>query len=88
MKYQDIINEDGNYQQLNAEWGLKPNWSKRLLINTQSETVLTKPTFKDAIINHRCLIPCFGWYEWRTEHGKKQKYLFSNSSSEPFLIAG
>ena len=44
-----IINNGGRTQQLNAEWGLKPNWSKRLLINAQSETVLTKPKFKDAI---------------------------------------
>ena len=29
-----------------------------------------------------------GWYEWRTENDKKQKYLFSNSSDESFLMAG
>lgn len=71
-----IINNGGRTQQLNAEWGLKPNWSKRLLINAQSETVLTKLTFKDAIISHRCLIACSGWYEWCEENGKKQKYFF------------
>lgn len=83
-----IINNGSNTQQLNAEWGIKPDWSKRLLINAQSETVITKPTFKDAIRSHRCLVPCSGWYEWRTESGKKQKYLFSNSNAEPFLMAG
>ena len=83
-----IINNGSNTQQLNAEWGIKPDWSKRLLINAQSETVIDKPTFSDAIKTHRCLIPCSGWYEWRTENGKKKKYLFSNSNDEPFLMAG
>jgi putative SOS response-associated peptidase YedK len=82
-----IIRNDGGFQQLNAGWGIKPSWSKSLLINAQSETVTQKPTFSDAIKTHRCLIPCNGWYEWRTEKGKKQKYLFSNSNDEPFLMA-
>ncbi|WP_257173069.1 SOS response-associated peptidase [Colwellia sp. M166] len=83
-----IINTNGNFNQLNVEWGIKPNWSKRLLINAQSETVIQKPTFSNAIQGNRCLIPCSGWYEWRTENGKKQRYLFSNSNGEPFLMAG
>ncbi|WP_231731590.1 SOS response-associated peptidase [Colwellia sp. TT2012] len=81
-------NEQISYQQLDANWGMQPSWSKRLLINAQSETVLTKNTFKAAIKTHRCLIPCSGWYEWRTEGGKKQKYLFSHVNEEPFLMAG
>jgi putative SOS response-associated peptidase YedK len=76
------------FQQLDATWGIQPSWSKRLLINAQSETVLSKATFKEAIKTHRCLIPCFGWYEWRTEQGKKQKYLFSHVNDEPMLMAG
>lgn len=83
-----IINNNGNFNQLNADWGIKPKWSKRLLINAQSETVISKPAFSGAIKGNRCLIPCSGWYEWRTENGKKQKYLFSNTNDEPFLMAG
>jgi len=33
------INPIGNFHQLNARWGRKPVRSKRLLINTQSETI-------------------------------------------------
>ena len=80
--------EEPTFQQLDATWGIQPSWSKRLLINAQSETVLSKGTFKEAIKTHRCLIPCSGWYEWRTEQGKKQKYLFSHVNDEPFLMAG
>ena len=58
------------------------------MINELSGTVITKPTFSNAIKANLCLVPCSGWYEWRTENGKKQKYLFSNSNDEPFLMAG
>lgn len=83
-----VSNDEAAFQQLDSTWGIQPSWSKRLLINAQSETVLTKATFKDAIKTHRCLIPCAGWYEWRTEGDKKQKYLFSHVNDEPFLMAG
>ncbi|KGJ90327.1 SOS response-associated peptidase [Colwellia psychrerythraea] len=80
------LGEEPSFKQLDSTWGI--SWSKRLLINAQSETVLSKATFKSAIKSHRCLIPCSGWYEWRTEQGKKQKYLFSQVNDEPMLMAG
>lgn len=83
-----VSSDESLFQQLDSTWGIQPSWSKRLLINAQSETVVTKATFKDAINTHRCLIPCSGWYEWRTEGDKKQKYLFSHVNDEPFLMAG
>jgi len=68
---------------LNVQWGIKPNWARKLLINAQSETVAQKKTFKRAFKERRCLIPCSGWYEW-----KKQKYLFTDPTESPLLMAG
>lgn len=76
------------FNQVNVSWGIKPSWSKKLLINAQSETVNNKPTFKNAFRNHRCLIPCNGWYEWRMEEGKKVKYYFEHADKEPLYMAG
>jgi len=79
---------DGQISQVNANWGIKPSWSKKLLINAQSETVATKKTFKSAFASHRCVIPFSGWYEWKTlESGFKQKYLFSNDENVLFMAA-
>jgi len=83
-----IINNGLNYQQVNALWGIKPNWSKKLIINAQAETVAIKPTFKQAFQKQRCLIPCNGWFEWRTEAGKKVKYLFEHANKVPLYMAG
>jgi len=83
-----IIKPSDLFTQINAGWGIQPSWSKRLLINAQSETVNVKNTFKHAFSNGRCLVPCSGWYEWRTEAGRKVKYLFSHQENEPFYMAG
>ncbi|WP_027859668.1 SOS response-associated peptidase [Marinobacterium jannaschii] len=74
--------------QLDLQWGIKPAWAKRLLINAKAETVAEKITFKAAFAATRCLIPCSGWYEWRIEgEGHKQKYLFTEPSGLPLLMA-
>lgn len=83
-----LVSSNSTYHQVNALWGIKPSWSKRLIINAQSETVATKPTFRQAFQHQRCLIPCNGWFEWRTEEGKKVKYLFEHTDKVPLYMAG
>jgi putative SOS response-associated peptidase YedK len=83
-----IINTDSKYHQVNAMWGIKPSWSKTLIINAQAETVATKPTFKQSFQYQRCLVPCNGWFEWRNEEGKKVKYLFEHTNQMPLYMAG
>ena len=83
-----ITGSEQGYQQVNAHWGIKPNWSKKIIINAQSETVATKPTFKRAFQHQRCLVPCNGWYELKTEAGKKVKYFFEHVDKVPLYMAG
>ncbi len=83
-----ITTSEEGYQQINATWGIKPNWSNKLIINAQSETVATKPTFKQAFQRQRCLVPCNGWFEWRTEEGRKVKYFFEHADRMPLYMAG
>lgn len=84
-----VVSMEGRCLQLGARWGIKPSWSKKLIINAQGETVSEKKTFRDAFAHRRCLVPCTGWYEWRDEGGKrKQKYSFTHSNSSPLLMAG
>ncbi|MGF1695271.1 SOS response-associated peptidase [Vibrio lamellibrachiae] len=76
------------YKQLELNWGIKPSWAKRVIINAQAESVSTKSTFREAFENHRVIVPCSGWYEWRTEQGSKRKYLFGNADGSPLYMAG
>lgn len=79
-------------------WGLIPPWadSTRVaysMINARSETLLEKPSFKNLIRNHRCVIVADGYYEWKrppedTATGHKQPYWIYRPGEQPFAMAG
>lgn len=53
-----------------ARWGLIPSWAKSAavgarMINARSETVLEKPSFRNAALKRRGIVPADGYYEWR-----------------------
>ena len=75
------------FHQIETSWGIKPAWSKKLLINAQAETITEKKTFKHAFTYNRCLVPCSGWYEWKSESSGKQKYLFEHAQKKPLFMA-
>ena len=65
-----------------ARWGLIPSWHKdpqnaQLLINARSETVLEKPSFRNAIRHRRVLVPATHFYEWRREGKDRQPFAVS-----------
>lgn len=74
-------------------WGLIPFWAKdpsigSQLINARAETITQKPSFKNAFVQRRCLIPADGFYEWKKEGNKKIPYCFGLKSGSPFFFAG
>jgi putative SOS response-associated peptidase YedK len=74
-------------------WGLIPSWAKdssaaARMINARSETVGTKPAFRDALKSRRCLIPADGFYEWSRAGKTKQPYCFEVNEGELFAFAG
>jgi putative SOS response-associated peptidase YedK len=47
-------------------WGLVPHWARDAtgaarLINARSETLLEKPSFREAFARRRCLVPMDGF---------------------------
>jgi putative SOS response-associated peptidase YedK len=74
-------------------WGLVPFWAKAIsmgarMINARAETVASKPAFRAALRQRRCLIPADGFYEWQARRGGRQPYYFYLPSGEPFAFAG
>jgi len=58
------------------------------MINARAETLGEKPSFRDALRNRRCLVPADGFYEWRTEAGRKQPFRIGMKGGALFAFAG
>lgn len=57
-----------------VRWGLVPGWAADLsvgarMVNARSESAATKPAFRRAFRQRRCLLPADGYYEWSTPAG-------------------
>jgi putative SOS response-associated peptidase YedK len=88
-----IIKHDNENSLEKLHWGLVPFWAKDIsigsrMINSRAETVVIKPSFRNAFKKRRCLIPAGGFYEWKGEKGHKQPYYIFIPSGEPFAFAG
>ncbi|UPO78470.1 SOS response-associated peptidase [Arthrobacter sp. Helios] len=77
-----------------ARWGLAPGWAKDISVgvrafNARSETLLEKPTFRDAALSRRCAVPMEGYYEWKTGPGNsKQPYFVHRPDGKLSWFAG
>jgi putative SOS response-associated peptidase YedK len=75
------------------KWGPVPRWAKdpsvgTRLINAGAETVTEKPSFRDAFVRRRCLVPLDGFYEWSRRGDRKRPFYFHMKDGEPFAVAG
>lgn len=79
-----------------ARWALLPHWKKDLdgppLFNARAETLVTKPSFRDAFAakngSGRCLVPMDGYYEWHDDGTGKRPYFVSRGEGEILWAAG
>jgi putative SOS response-associated peptidase YedK len=65
-----VISNDAPDTMKFFRWGLIPSWAKEpsigsKLINARSETLVDKPSFKNAFRTRRCLVPATGFFEWQ-----------------------
>ena len=56
------------------------------MINARSETLLEKPSFRQAVQKRRCLIPANGFYEWRYDGKRKVPMWIQFKTREPFAF--
>lgn len=50
-----VVSMEGRCLQLGARWGIKPSWSRKLIINAQAETSSEKKIFREAFSRRRWL---------------------------------
>jgi putative SOS response-associated peptidase YedK len=88
-----VVNEDGANRLSACHWGFVPPWGKELndgykMINARAETVAEKPSFRQAFSRQRCLVLADGFYEWKSEGGKKRPFYIHRRDGRPFGMAG
>lgn len=89
-----ITSEGGTRRMRALRWGFLPAWYKTpadgpLIINARSDTVATKPAFRQAIRQRRCLIPATGFYEWTEgQGGARLPWYITPVDGEPLAFAG
>ena len=72
-------------------WGFVPAWAPDAMgamINARSETAASKPTFREAFRQRRCLIPADGFYEWKKAGRRKEPHYIELADGRPFAFAG
>lgn len=84
---------EGGREATRLRWGLLPPWAdaaddRGRQINARSESVFEKPTFKQAALRHRCLIPASGFFEWQKGGGASQPFFIHRRDAAPIAMAG
>ena len=74
-------------------WGLIPYWAKDIkigfsTINARAEEIDTKPAFREAFRQRRCLVPLDNFYEWKKTPTGKQPYAIGLKGGGLMAMAG
>lgn len=88
-----ILNHRGVRQLIKCRWGFIPAGARdpsigSSMINARAETVASKPAFRSAFENQRCLVIADGFYEWVKKGRKKVPVYVSLKTGKPFGLAG
>jgi putative SOS response-associated peptidase YedK len=83
----------GQKEVVQLRWGLVPFWAKDTtmaarMINARADSVATKPAFRAAFKQRRCLVPTDGFFEWQKTGKEKQPYYITRVDDQPFCMAG
>ncbi|HHU99309.1 MAG TPA: SOS response-associated peptidase [Bacteroidales bacterium] len=78
-------------------WGLIPSWvtdegeANEIMLktfNARSETISSKPAFRDSYASRRCLVPVCGFFEWQHHGGREIPWYITLKGETIFSLAG
>ena len=85
---------DGAFELSYLRWGLVPSWAASgrgipPIVNARSESLFTKPMYRQIVRKRRALVFATAYYEWKKIPGIKQKFPFAIMlpGAKPFTFA-
>ncbi len=91
-QYAPVVAEDRRGRRAGLlRWGFVPAWSDepgRGFVNARGETVGETPSFRDAFLHRRCLVPADGFYEWSRDGDRKVPHWFRPCGGGLLAMAG
>lgn len=74
-------------------WGLVPQWTQdrkfaAKMINARTETLTEKPSFRELVTQHRCIIMVSGFYEWARQGKHKTPFKVEREDKAPMMLGG
>ncbi|XEC93077.1 SOS response-associated peptidase [Paenibacillus tarimensis] len=82
-----VIGGSDNRKLIEARWGLFPFWAKDS-INADFDSVSRKKIFDRIISRQRCVIPCSGFFSWRTKGKVGEAFRIVLRNQNVFAMAG
>ena len=86
-----VVGEDRRGRRMGMlRWGLVPSRSEareRGFVNARGESVERTPSFRDAFLHRRCLVPADAFYEWRRDEGGRSPFLFRPAAGGVLALA-
>lgn len=71
-----------------ANWGVKPDWSPKVIFNTRVEKLFSSNFWGNLIYSQRCIVPASYFLEWKSENGTKVRYRIQNQTEPNMSFAG
>jgi putative SOS response-associated peptidase YedK len=93
LQWTICLDEFGNAMPAQRRWGLIPSWATdpaigNRMINARSDSLASRPAFRELAATRRCVILADGYYEWTGTGKSKAPWFFHMNDHEPFTIAG
>jgi putative SOS response-associated peptidase YedK len=83
-----IVDRGKGREMIQMRWGLIPEWWKKTArevggtFNARGEEAASKPMFRGAFKQRRCIIPASGFYEWTGPKTARQPHYFTRANGQ------
>jgi putative SOS response-associated peptidase YedK len=84
-----VTAKDHSKSMVSMEWGVKPQWAQRPIVNARSETIFEKPTFRSMTgQGHFALVPMDAYFEWRRDGKNRIPFMIRHTAGSLLCAAG